>query len=313
MSILVVVETFEGALKKATLSAVTAGQKIGGEIDAVVIGENNQPVIDEIKGYGIRKVYNVSHGELANYRAEAYKQAVVLAAKESNASHIIATATTTGKDLMPRVTVALSAAMASDIIDVVKDGDASLYKRPAFAGNLVGTVKLNKDIHVLTCRGANFDSAENTGSVAEVVDLDASSLNFDVNSQYVELKQEKSERPDLAEAGTIVSGGRGTKGDFTLIEQFADKLSAAVGATRAVVDAGWMPNDLQVGQTGKVVAPQLYFAIGISGAIQHIAGMKGSKVIVAINKDPEAPIFKISDYGLVGDLFKLVPELIEKA
>jgi electron transfer flavoprotein alpha subunit len=212
-----------------------------------------------------------------------------------------------GKDLMPRVAARLKAAMASDVMGVQGSGSDVHFVRPMWAGNVIAEVKLTTPVKVFTARPTEFPPSTGGGS-AEVKAFEPK-LAASTPTQFVEFKEVKSARPQLTEAKVVVSGGRGTKGDFKEIEALADELGAAVGASRAVCDAGWVPNDLQVGQTGKVVAPQLYIAVGISGAIQHIAGMKGSKTIVAINNNPEAPIFQVADYGLVGDLFKVLPEL----
>ncbi|MBN2358742.1 MAG: electron transfer flavoprotein subunit alpha/FixB family protein, partial [Deltaproteobacteria bacterium] len=231
-------------------------------------------------------------------------------AKASGASHVVACATTTGKDTLPRVAARLDAGMASDISGVV---DGKTYRRPMWAGSVIGVVEIATPVQVLTVRGTEFAPAAPVAGAAAVETFAADPGTS--RMRFVRFDATKSERPDLAEARVVISGGRGLKGPEgfkEMIEPLADLFGAAIGATRAVVDAGWAPNDLQVGQTGKVVAPDLYLAIGLSGAIQHVAGMKGSKVIVAINKDEEAPIFGVADYGLVADLFKAVPELVEE-
>jgi electron transfer flavoprotein alpha subunit len=256
----------------------------------------------------------VQRGEapaLEHYLAEAYAPGVAEVAKAAGAAWVVGAATAQGKDLLPRVAARLSAAAASDVLGLAGEGGAVLLRRPMWAGNVIAEVELTTAVKVFSVRPTEFAPAprEAGGSVAALpVAVDAGALK----TRFVEFQEVKSERPELTEARVVVSGGRGTKGDFQELEKLADELGAAVGATRAAVDAGWVPNDWQVGQTGKVVAPDLYIAAGISGAIQHVAGMKGAKVIVAINKDAEAPIFQIADYGLVADLFKAVPELREK-
>jgi electron transfer flavoprotein alpha subunit len=231
------------------------------------------------------------------------------AAKAVDAGYVLATATAVGKDALPRVAARLGAGMASDVLAFLGDGPNVTFRRPMWAGAVLAEVAISTPVKVLTVRGTEFGVPEKAATAAPVaafpVQIDAGAIK----TKFVEFKQVKSARPELTEAKIIVSGGRGTKGDFKPVEALADSLGAAVGASRAACDAGWVPNDWQVGQTGKTVAPQLYIAAGISGAIQHLAGMKNSKVIVAINKDAEAPIFQVADYGLVGDLFKVLPEL----
>lgn len=312
-NILVFIEHADGEPKKASLAGITFGQqyteKTGGELHLVVVGSDVQSVAEAVKGYGAAKIHVVDHPAFENYLAESYARAVTAVAKVSKASMVAGTSSSTTKDSFPRVSVALDAAMASDVTELV---DEKTFKRPMWAGNVIATVELTTPVKVCTIRGTEFgDPASGSEAALEMVDfaVDLESLK----TRFVSLQTIKSERPDLATAERVVSGGRGLKSpeNFKLIEDLADALGAGVGASRAVCDAGWVPNDLQVGQTGKVVAPDLYIAVGISGAIQHIAGMKSSKVIVAINKDPEAPIFQVADYGLVADLFKAVPELIQ--
>lgn len=311
-NVLVIVDHQAGHVKKTALTGITFGklaaEKTGGALHLLVIGKNVATVADEIKGFGAAKVFSVSGDVFEHYLAESYATAVVEAAKTCNATLIAGAATSTTKDLLPRVAARLEAAMASDVMEILSP---TTFKRPMWAGNVIATVELSSKIKVCTVRGTEFSlpTASGTSPVENLaVQVDASSLK----TQFVSLKEIKSERPDLATASRVVSGGRGVKGPdgFKIVEQLADTLGAGVGASRAVCDAGWVPNDLQIGQTGKVVAPDLYIAVGISGAIQHLAGMKSSKTIVAINKDPEAPIFQVADYGLVADLFQAVPELI---
>jgi electron transfer flavoprotein alpha subunit len=248
---------------------------------------------------------------LAHYLAEAFAPVVAEAAKAAGATWLVAAATAQGKDLLPRAAARLGAACATDVVGLGGEGATVLLRRPMWAGNVMAEVELTSAVKAFTIRPTEFPPAQKEGQGAvtpQPVAVDAAQLK----TRFVEFQELKSERPELTEARVVVAGGRGTKGDFKEVEGLADDLGAAVGASRAAVDAGWVPNDWQVGQTGKVVAPELYVAAGISGAIQHLAGMKGSKVIVAINKDPEAPIFQVADYGLVADLFKALPELREK-
>jgi electron transfer flavoprotein alpha subunit len=256
-------------------------------------------------------VHAADSAALAQPLAEAYAKVIVAAAKAANATVVCMAATAHGKDVMPRVAALLGAGMASDILGFAGDGFA--IKRPVQAGNVIATVEVTTPIKVITTRPTEFEAAKPEGTAGSVAPLSVE-LGA-LKTKYVKFDKVTSERPELTDARVVVSGGRGLKeaGNFAkLVEPLADKLKAAIGASRAVVDAGWVPNDMQVGQTGKVVAPDLYIALGISGAIQHVAGMKGSKTIVAINKYPEAPIFQIADYGLVADLFKAIPELTEK-
>jgi len=315
--ILVVVEHQEGVFKKTTLSTITAAKAysglVGGEVDALVLGSGAAAVADTVAGYGVRKVLLGEGAAFAKYLAVTYAPAVAQVIKEKGYGAIFAPASTFGKDFMPRVSGLLDAPLASDIMGLAKEGDKFLVKRPMYAGNAIATVELAGSPLLFTVRQTAFDAAAITsGSKAPV---EAVSVSADAGgSAFVSRQETKSERPELTEARVIVSAGRGIKAqeNFKLVEELADLFRAAIGASRAAVDAGWAPNDWQVGQTGKIVAPELYFALGISGAIQHLAGMKDSKVIVAINKDEEAPIFQVADYGLVADLFKAVPELISE-
>ncbi len=312
--VLVFAEHQRGKFPKTTLVAIHASKeaaaKIGGGCCAALLGAGIDALAHELAEYGL-KVYAVDDPALEHYVADAYAAALGQLAKEKGASLVLATATAVGKDLMPRVAVRLGAGMASDVIAI--EGP-NTYKRPMWAGNAVATVQLEGDIQVVTVRGTAFDAAKKDGKGS----IEKATVNIDASArkmQFVEFAETKSDRPVLTEASIVVSGGRGLKSaeNFTkVLEPLVDVLGAAMGATRAAVDAGYVPNDLQVGQTGKVVAPELYIAVGISGAIQHLAGMKDSKVIVAINKDEEAPIFQVADYGLVADLFKAVPELTEE-
>lgn len=314
-NVLVFAEHYKGKFPKSTLIAVQAGKeaasKLGGNCIAAVLGSGVDAPAQEIAGYGVTKVIAADDAQLANYLADAYAVTLEQLIKANDVSLLVATSTAVGKDLLPRVAARLGVGMATDVVAINADGT---FKRPMYAGNALATVSLDGAVKVLSVRGTAFDAAKAEGQAPvekASVSLDAAAKQM----QFVSFNEIKSDRPQLTEARIVVSGGRGLKSgeNFTeYLEPLVDALGAAMGASRAAVDAGFVPNDLQVGQTGKVVAPELYFAVGISGAIQHLAGMKDSKVIVAINKDPEAPIFSIADYGLVADLFKAVPELTEE-
>jgi electron transfer flavoprotein alpha subunit len=300
---LIVVEHTGGKLVKATLSAIAAAAKVGGDVHALVLGKGAGDVARDVAPFA-KKIHV---GESAGDRlAQPWAKCIADVAGSLGATHVWAAATGVGKDLMPRVAARLDAGMASDISAVLDD---KTFKRPMWAGNIIGTVEVTTATKVITVRPTEFappapGAAGEIGAVA--VDPGTSKMT------WVKFDAVVSDRPALSDARVIVSGGRGVKGPEgfkTVIEPLADALGAAIGASRAVCDAGWVPNDWQVGQTGKVVAPELYVAVGISGAIQHVAGMKGSKCIVAINKEAEAPIFQVADYGLVADLFKAAPEL----
>jgi electron transfer flavoprotein alpha subunit len=312
MGILTVLETRNGELKKASLSAVTCARKIS-EITGLkyhlVIFSPNENSLEEVSYLGAEKVFVIRGEQFQNYTAENYALAIEKIVRDNGEKYVIATATTFGKDLLPRVAAKLSAGMVSEITEIIDD---KTFKRLMYAGNIIATVKLESDIKVISVRGVAFDKAGKVDSKSQIEEVKISEKYE--KKRFIKLEETKSERPELTEAQIVVSVGRGIKDpeNIKLAEELADVLGAAIGASRAVVDAGWLPNDFQVGQTGKTVAPQLYIAIGISGAIQHIAGMKDSKVIAAINKDPEAPIFQIADVGLVADLFQVVPELTQK-
>ncbi len=307
MSVLVIAEHDNVALKPATLSAITAAQAIGQDIVILVAGAACAAVAAAAAGVaGVSKVLVADNSAYEHQLPESV--ALLVAEVGKGYSHILATATTTGKNLLPRVAALLDVAQISEIV-AVKSADT--FVRPIYAGNALATVQSSDPIKVITVRGTAFAEAA-TGGAAPVVSLDI--VKNQSLSSFVGQQLSVSERPELTAASIVVSGGRGMQSgeNFVLIERVADKLGAAIGASRAAVDAGFVPNDMQVGQTGKIVAPELYIAVGISGAIQHLAGMKDSKVIVAINKDEEAPIFQVADYGLVDDLFKVLPELAEK-
>ena len=308
MSIFVIAEHDNAALKPATLSAITAAVAAGDDVQVLVAGSGCSAVADAAaKVSGVSKVLLADNEAYANQLPENLAELIVEVA--GSASHIFAAATTTGKNLMPRVAALLDVSQISDIVDVKS---ADTFVRPIYAGNALATVQSRDSVKVVTVRATAFDEAAAEGGSASVESIDVVKTQ-DIAS-FVSEELTKSERPELTGAKVVISGGRGMQNgeNFALLEKVADKLGAAIGASRAAVDAGFVPNDMQVGQTGKIVAPELYIAVGISGAIQHLAGMKDSKVIVAINKDEEAPIFQVADYGLVADLFEAVPELAEK-
>jgi len=309
---LVIAESASGKLKKTTLGAISFARLVGRPFDILVIGHGVGAVAEELRAYGAQSVLVSDDARFANYVGEAFTPTVAFAAKGYDV--VVVTASSFGKDLAPRVAARLGAGLASDIARVVVDGAALAYKRPVFAGNATATMTVNTPVHVVSVRQSEFEAAAPSGGASTVSAVAAQDAPAAARVQFLSFDEVKSERPELAEARVVVSGGRSLKSaeNFkTVLEPLVDAFGAALGASRAAVDAGYVPNDLQVGQTGKVVAPGLYVAVGISGAIQHLAGMKNSKVIVAINKDAEAPIFQLADYGLVGDLFKAVPELTE--
>ncbi|PTB18490.1 electron transfer flavoprotein subunit alpha [Trinickia symbiotica] len=307
MTILVIAEHDNATVKGATLNTVAAAQKIGGDIHVLVAGHDAQGAADAAaKIAGVSKVLLADAPQLAEGLAENVEATVLGIAKDY--SHIVAPATAYGKNIAPRIAAKLDVAQVSEITAVVS---ADTFERPIYAGNAIATVQSSDPIKVITVRATGFDAAAAEGGSASIEKVEASADRG--ISQFVNREVTKLDRPELTSAQIVVSGGRGLgsgENYESVLVPLADKLGAALGASRAAVDAGYVPNDYQVGQTGKIVAPQLYVAVGISGAIQHLAGMKDSKVIVAINKDPEAPIFSVADYGLVGDLFSLVPELV---
>jgi electron transfer flavoprotein alpha subunit len=312
-NVLIVAEQHAGSLRKASVNAIGAGQQLakrtGGRLAILIAGQGVGAAADALGAYG--DVLVADAPALGNYLAEAYAPVVAAAVQASGAVYVGAAATAFGKDLLPRAAARLGAAMATEVLGFGGDGAQVTFTRPMWAGNVLAEVELATPVKAFTVRPTEFAPAA-AGAGGTVSPLSAQVDLGSLRTRFVEFKEVKSARPELTEARVVVSGGRGTKGDFKEVEGLADDLGAAVGASRAAVDAGWVPNDWQVGQTGKVVAPELYVAAGISGAIQHLAGMKGSKVIVAINKDPEAPIFQLADYGLVADLFKAIPELRAK-
>jgi electron transfer flavoprotein alpha subunit len=308
MSILVIAEHDNSELKTATLNTVAAGMAIGGDIDILVAGSDCDSVAESASQVpGVSKVLLANKETYKNSLAENLGNLVVELAE--GYSHILAPATTSGKNFMPRVAAKLDVSQISDISAVISE---DTFERPIYAGNCIATVQSTDSVKVITVRTTGFDACEATGGSASVSAID-NDTDAGVSS-FVKEEIAESDRPELTAADVVISGGRGMQnGDnFSLLNGIADKLGAAIGASRAAVDSGFVPNDMQVGQTGKIVAPDLYIAVGISGAIQHLAGMKDSKVIVAINKDEEAPIFQVADYGLVADLFDALPELEAK-
>lgn len=308
MSVLVIAEHDNKELAKSTLNTLGAAKQIGGDIDVLVAGSGCGAVAEAVaKADGVAKVLKADAPELEHGLAENVAPIIVELA--ANYSHVLVPAGTYGKNILPRAAALLDVQQISDISAVV---DADTFERPVYAGNAVATVKSTDEKKLITVRGTTFDPVAAEGGSAAIEDV-ASKGDTGLSS-FEGLAVTESDRPELTSADIVISGGRGVGSaeNFAIIEKLADKLGAAVGASRAAVDAGYVPNDYQVGQTGKVVAPDLYMAIGISGAIQHLAGMKDSKVIVAINKDEEAPIFSVADYGLVADLFDAVPELESK-
>ena len=305
MNTLVIAEHDNSSLKGATLNTVAAAGIVSGDVTIIIAGQNIGSVIEEAQTLdGVNKILKCDNEVYANAIAEDLTSLII--ANSDGYSHIMAPSTTFGKNLMPRISAKLDSQQISDIISVESD---DTFKRPIYAGSCIATVKSNDSVKVITVRSTAFDPVTTSNSGIEVIDIEAqSSLGI---SKFISEEIAKSDRPELTAANIVISGGRGMQsGDnFHLLDSIADKLGAAVGASRAAVDAGFVPNDYQVGQTGKIVAPDLYIAVGISGAIQHLAGMKDSKVIVAINKDEDAPIFQVADYGLVADLFNALPEL----
>lgn len=310
MAILVYAEHDNASLKKATLNTIAAAKQMGDDVHVLVAGSNVGAVAEEVtKAAGVSKVLVADNAVYEHQMAENIALLVSDVAG-GDYSHVVAAATTTGKNFMPRVAALLDVSMVSDITAVV---DATTFKRPIYAGNATATVQTSESKIVVTVRTTTFDAVADEGGAASIEALD--DVQDAGNSQFVSEEMAKSDRPELTSASIVVSGGRalGSTENFEkYIDPLADKLGAAVGASRAAVDAGYVPNDMQVGQTGKIVAPDLYIAAGISGAIQHLAGMKDSKVIVAINNDPESPIASVADYYLEGDLFNVLPELTSK-
>ena len=310
-NVLIFCEHKDGAIKTATLPAITFGREVakhsGGEVYGVLIGSGLGNAGADAAKY-LNKVVVVDSGDLANYMAETYAPVLAKVAQDLGVGFVAATATNLGKDLLPRTAALLEAGMASDVIGVK---GAKEYIRPTNAGNALGEEEIVTDVAMATVRQTEFDPAAALGTAGTVETAEAGDVDT-LGAEFVELQLSESTRPDLSEAKVVVSGGRGMKNaeNFKVLEELTDLFGGALGATRAACDAGFVANDLQVGQTGKVVAPDLYIAVGISGAIQHLAGMKSSKVIVAINKDEEAPIFQVADYGLVSTWENAMPELL---
>ena len=305
MSILIIAEHDNNNLKGSTLNTIAAGKLITGDITLLIAGSNIENVINESQSLdGVTNILKCDDPGFENLLAEDLSDLVLSVA--SDFTHILAPATTFGKNLMPRISAKLDTQQISDIISIESD---DTFKRPIYAGSCIATVKSSDAIKVITVRSTAFDPATQSSNSANINEIGA--ISSKGSSKYISEELAQSDRPELTAANIVISGGRGMQsGDnFHLLDSIADKLGAAVGASRAAVDAGFVPNDYQVGQTGKIVAPDLYIAVGISGAIQHLAGMKDSKVIVAINKDEDAPIFQVADYGLVADLFTALPEL----
>lgn len=304
MKTLVIAEHDNGALKPETSKTINAAVKMGFSIDVLIAGNNLSAMSSQVASIdGVANVLVADNSVYEHQLAESMSDLVL--SISDNYSHIVASATTTGKNFMPRVAALLDVAQISEIIAVV---EADTFKRPIYAGNAIATVKSLDSKKVITVRASSFD-LQGEQSAAAITSIDT--VSDSQLSSFVSVEQTESERPELTAASAVISGGRGMQNgeSFALLNGIADKLGAAIGASRAAVDAGFVPNDMQVGQTGKIVAPNLYIAVGISGAIQHLAGMKDSKVIVAINKDPDAPIFQVADYGLVADLFEVLPQL----
>ena len=317
--ILVVVEHDHGQPKKVALATVSFARQLaakrGDSIELAVLGAGSGAVADALQGYGAAAVHVADHSALAHPVAAVWAKVVADLALHVGATCVAAAATSLGKDGLPRVAVRLAAGMASDVVGLADTKAGIAFRRPMWAGNLLGDVVIDTAVQVVSVRASAFDVAAPAGGTSPVHAFAAAPDVGRAAARFVSFEGTASSRPDLSEATIVVSGGRGLKperGGFKVIEPLADVLGAAIGASRAAVDDGYAPNDYQVGQTGKVVAPQLYFAIAISGAVQHLAGMKNSKVIVAINTRDDEPIFKVADYGLQGDAFVVVPELVQK-
>lgn len=315
--ILLVAEHGDGAIRKSTYQSLSLVKQLaartGGSFDIVLIGQDVGGLTDGLTGYGADTVHVLDSAAYAHYLAQPWALSVAQVVDACGATTVVCSAGTMGKDFLPRVAAIKSWGMVADCVGLAGEGAEVLYNRPMYAGNIIATVKVNTSGTVISARGSEFDAAAPSGGQSAVAAFAGDAGG--VTARYVGFEGVKSERPELTEADVVVSGGRGLKdGDnfFAVMNPLADALGAAIGASRAAVDSGFCPNDFQVGQTGKVVAPKLYVAVALSGAIQHLAGMKNSKTIVAINKDPEAPIFQLTDYGLVADAFTAVPEMVEK-
>ena len=308
MAVLVIAEHDNNILKTSTLNTITAATKLSDDIHLLILGKDIETLSNNAKTiHPIKKVLKCDNSKLENFIPEL--SAPIISNIANGYSHILAPASTFGKNLLPRVSALLDVTQISDVIEIKSE---NTFVRPIYAGNAISHVETNQNINLLTIRPTSFEKCEETGGVASLEDVQF--IDSDVKTIFIGREVSKSDRPELGNARIVVSGGRGMENseNFNLLYDLADKLNAAVGASRAAVDAGYIGNEYQVGQTGKMVAPELYIAVGISGAIQHLAGMKESKVIVAINKDTEAPIFNIADYGLSSDLFQAIPEIIKE-
>ena len=308
MAVLVIAEHDNQVLKTSTLNTITAAQKINNEIHLIILGKDIEALANTSKSiHTLSKVLKCDNEELENFLPEILSPII---AKTSTAySHILAPASTFGKNLLPRISALLDTTQVSDIIGIENE---NTFIRPIYAGNAISHVQTNQEINLLTIRPSSFEKCEDSGGEATIEEIPF--VDSEAKTLFISKEVSKSDRPELGSARIVVSGGRGLENsdNFKLLYELADKLNAAVGASRAAVDSGYIGNEYQVGQTGKMVAPELYIAVGISGAIQHLAGMKESKVIVAINKDLEAPIFNVADYGLSSDLFQAIPEIIKE-
>ena len=308
MTVLVIAEHDNQNLKSSTLNTITAATKFNDEIHLIILGNGIDNLINSCQSlHEVSKILKCEHEKLENPLPEI--MVPIISNISKNYTHILAPATTFGKNLLPRLSALLDVTQISDVIEIQNN---NTFVRPIYAGNAISTVETNQQINLLTIRPTSFDKCEESGGNASIEDVQF--LDSETNTKFISREVSKSDRPDLGNARIVVSGGRGMENsdNFKLLYDLADKLNAAVGASRAAVDSGYIGNEYQVGQTGKMVAPELYIAVGISGAIQHLAGMKDSKVIVAINKDAEAPIFGIADYGLSTDLFQAIPEIIKE-
>jgi electron transfer flavoprotein alpha subunit len=311
---LVIAELFEGKVRKTTYSAIAFAKQIGSPFSVLVLGAGSDGAAKDLTAYGAQKVFACERSDMKHAVCERFAPTAAKAVKDGGFDTVALTASAFGKDLAPRLAAKLGAGYAPDINAVKVDGAKRRYRRPMYAGNAFGWLEITTPVHVVSVRQTEFAPTEPSGGSSPIEKLAPVADDAAGNGiEFLKLEVGKSERPDLGEARVVVSGGRSLKEQFQqVLEPLADALGAAIGASRAACDAGYAPHELQIGQTGRTVAPQLYVAVGISGAIQHIAGMKASKVIVAINKDPDAPIFQISDYGLVADLFTAVPELLNE-
>jgi electron transfer flavoprotein alpha subunit len=308
MTTLVIAEHDNQNLKSSTLNTITAATKFDDEIHLIILGNNIDNLTSNCQSlHKVSKILKCDHEKLENFTPEIL--APIISNISNNYTHILAPASTFGKNLLPRLSALLDVTQISDVIEIQSK---NTFVRPIYAGNAISTVKTNQQINLLTIRPTSFDKCEESGGNASIEDIQF--IDTQTHTKFIGREVSKSDRPDLGNARVVVSGGRGMENsdNFKLLYELADKLNAAVGASRAAVDSGYIGNEYQVGQTGKMVAPELYIAVGISGAIQHLAGMKDSKVIVAINKDVEAPIFGIADYGLSADLFQAIPEIIKE-